>query len=233
MLKLITTVFLLLLISGCDLLDEIESLNAIEDEEKVWVFAQFNIQAESEGLESYYYFGEVSKTIYDGISANRIKRGFILLENVKYWGNDDKVYAYEDEENSGEIIFRIKDIRRMKLVNGEPALGYGYEIPKTDTPPESTSEAAAAETSEQSASTLEKEPEGDLIEIIGIVKHINLEGGFFAIEADDGNKYNPIALPTEFKKDGIKVKIVARLKGDIASTRMYGKIIEIVSIESL
>lgn len=233
MLRFTTIIFLLLLIAGCDLLDEMEAFNAIDDDEKVWVFAQFNITAEDEGLESYYYFGEVSKTTYDDISANRIKRGFILLENVKYWGNDDKVYAYKDEENSGEIIFRIKDIRRMKLVNGEPALGYGYEIPKTDLPPVSSSETAATNTLEQSVPQLEQEPDGDLIEIIGTVKHINLEGGFFAIEADDGNKYNPTGLPTEFEKDGLKVKVVARLKGNIASIRMFGKIIEIVSIESL
>lgn len=231
MLRFITTVILLMVIAGCDLIDEMNALNATDDNEKVWVFTQFNITEENEGLESYYYFGEVSKTTYDGISSNRLKSGFILLENAKYWGNDDKVYAYKDEENSGEIIFRIKDIRRMKLVNGEPALGYGYAKSETDSPPASISEAGTAETLEQSASNLDQERESDLIEIIGTVKHINLEGGFFAIETDDGNKYNPIALPTQFKKDGVKVKVVARLKGDIASIRMYGKIIEIVSIE--
>ena len=73
-------------------------------------------------------------------------------------------------------------------------------------------------------------PDADTITIIGMVVHKNLEGGFFAIDGDDGSKYNPIGLPEDFQKNGLKVKVVARLKTDAMSIHMYGSIIEIVDI---
>lgn len=36
--------------------------------------------------------------------------------------------------------------------------------------------------------------------LTGVVKHIELEGGFFGIVGDDGQKYDPVNLPAEFKK---------------------------------
>ena len=58
----------------------------------------------------------------------------------------------------------------------------------------------------------------------------NLAGGFFAIDGVDGRKYNPINLPESFRKDGLRVKITARLRMDAMSIHMYGAIIEIVDI---
>ena len=70
----------------------------------------------------------------------------------------------------------------------------------------------------------------DLIEIVGSVTYKGIEGGFYAIDGDDGRKYDPINLPESFKKDGLKVKITARLKKDAMSFHMYGAIIEVVNI---
>ena len=70
----------------------------------------------------------------------------------------------------------------------------------------------------------------DIFEIQGTVVHKNLEGGFYAIDGDDGRKYDPINLSEPFKKDGLKVKVTARPKSNAMSIRMYGEIIEIVEI---
>ena len=67
-------------------------------------------------------------------------------------------------------------------------------------------------------------------EIQGTVVHKNLEGGFYAIDGDDGRKFVPINLSERFMKDGLKVKVTARPKRDTMSFRMYGEIIEIVEI---
>lgn len=73
-------------------------------------------------------------------------------------------------------------------------------------------------------------PDHTIMTIIGKVVYKNLEGGFFAIEAEDGRKYNPMGLPQDFQKDGLRVKVKARPRPDAMSTQMYGVIIEIVNI---
>jgi hypothetical protein len=72
----------------------------------------------------------------------------------------------------------------------------------------------------------------DTVEIIGTLIYVNLEGGFFAIQGDDGNKYNPINLPDAFKKDGMKVKALVRPQPDAMSLHMFGLIIEIIDISA-
>ncbi len=60
-----------------------------------------------------------------------------------------------------------------------------------------------------------------------------IEGGFFAIHADDGKKYDPINLPDSLKKEGLRVSVTARLKKDAVSFHMYGAIVEIVDTEPI
>jgi hypothetical protein len=67
-------------------------------------------------------------------------------------------------------------------------------------------------------------------ELQGTVVHKNIEGGFYAIDGDDGKKYNPVNLSESFRKDGLKVKVTARLRMDAMSIHMYGAIIEVVEI---
>lgn len=46
--------------------------------------------------------------------------------------------------------------------------------------------------------------------LIGKIQKINLEGGFFGIIGDDGQKYDPVNLADEFRKDGLAVKFTVR-----------------------
>lgn len=73
-------------------------------------------------------------------------------------------------------------------------------------------------------------PPADTVEILGTVVYKNLEGGFFAIDGDDGRKYDPIKLPESFRKDGLQVKVSARIRRNAMSFHMYGAIIEVVNI---
>ena len=70
----------------------------------------------------------------------------------------------------------------------------------------------------------------DSFEIVGTVVHKAIEGGFYAIDGDNGRKYDPINLPESFKKDGLRVKVTARRRTDAMSFHMYGAIIEILNI---
>ena len=73
-------------------------------------------------------------------------------------------------------------------------------------------------------------PSGETFTVKGTVVYKNIEGGFFAIDGDDGKKYDPIALPQGFEKDGLKVKATVRLRKDAMSFRMYGAIVEVVNV---
>lgn len=112
---------------GCDLLDEINAIDSMEDKNKVWVFTQFNVPDESDVIDSYYYYAQISKKLYDSVSHNEITSGFVLLKNVKYWGKNDLIYDYKNIENSGEMIFRIEHIVKMERINIEPIAGKGAE----------------------------------------------------------------------------------------------------------
>jgi hypothetical protein len=126
-LKRLSILCVLFLLVGCDAKSEISALSTMADKEKVWVFAQFNVREDKDGMESYYYYGSVPKRLYQAIKYNKIHRGFILLEKVKYWGDNDLIHEYKDRENPGELVFRIEDLVRIRIVNQEPIAGKGSE----------------------------------------------------------------------------------------------------------
>jgi len=68
--------------------------------------------------------------------------------------------------------------------------------------------------------------------ITGKIQRVNLEGGFFGIAGDDGQKYDPINLKDEFKKDGLAVKFTVKEKTGMVGIHMWGKIVEVVSMEA-
>jgi hypothetical protein len=69
--------------------------------------------------------------------------------------------------------------------------------------------------------------------LTGEVRYNNLEGGFYELVADGGERYDPVNLPDEYKKDGLRVKFQIREKRDMVGIHMVGKIVEVVKIEKL
>jgi hypothetical protein len=67
----------------------------------------------------------------------------------------------------------------------------------------------------------------------GTVRYSNLEGSFYELVADGGERYDPVNLPDEYKKDGLRVKFQIREKRDMVGIHMVGKIVEVVRIEKL
>ena len=115
------------LFTGCDAYNELSSIGANAHMDTVWTFTQFNVTEEGDTIDSYYYYGEISKKLYKKISANQLSSGFILLRNVKYWGTDDLIHPYRSKESDGSLIFRIEDIQKMELIRTEPIAGKGQE----------------------------------------------------------------------------------------------------------
>src|SRR5450830_1547588 len=63
----------------------------------------------------------------------------------------------------------------------------------------------------------------------GTVQYIALEGGFWGIVSEDGKNYDPINLVEDFKKNGLRVQVEAKVQ-DRVGFHMWGTYIEIVNI---
>lgn len=75
-----------------------------------------------------------------------------------------------------------------------------------------------------------EEGAANLVEIEGIVRYHELEGGFYAIQSREGETYNPTNLPEEFRQDGLPVRARVRIRGDMMGIHQVGPLVEIVEI---
>ncbi len=73
---------------------------------------------------------------------------------------------------------------------------------------------------------------GTEVRITGVVKHVELEGGFYAIRGDDGVTYDPTNLPPAFQRDGLRVETEARRRDDMMGIHQAGPIVELVRIRA-
>ena len=64
--------------------------------------------------------------------------------------------------------------------------------------------------------------------IIGTVHYINAEGGFWGILGDDGKRYDPIHLPLELRRPGLRVELTIRILEGHVGLRMWGTLVEIL-----
>ena len=67
-------------------------------------------------------------------------------------------------------------------------------------------------------------------QLSGVVKYVDLAGGFYGIAGDDGVKYQPSNLPYKFRKDGLAVKFKARSQEDKVNFLMWGTAMEIITM---
>ena len=64
------------------------------------------------------------------------------------------------------------------------------------------------------------------------VRFANLEGGCWIQEVAEGVNYEPMNLPDQFRRDGLKVQVDVQRRDDVASYRMVGRIVEILAIHA-
>ena len=82
-------------------------------------------------------------------------------------------------------------------------------------------------------SSTQRSGEGDIVEGTGTVQYIEVEGGFYGIVADDGRQFDPRDLDESYKEDGLRVHFRLREVEDVVSIRMWGRIVDIISIERI
>ena len=64
----------------------------------------------------------------------------------------------------------------------------------------------------------------------GTIRHTQSFGGFWYLEAKDGATYLPLTLRNEFRRDRLRVTFVGRLRPDISTTVMVGRVVELSSV---
>jgi hypothetical protein len=138
-------------LTSCGAEGELDAFRGIKNAHTVWVFAQLNVDNEADGIDSYYYYGRISESLYNRIKNNEVTRGFLLLEDVRYYSStDDKVHPYKDDEKKGELVFRIEDVKRIQLLSrpsqmDKPEQGSAAAAPAAATLPDPTPKQPAPE----------------------------------------------------------------------------------------
>ena len=70
--------------------------------------------------------------------------------------------------------------------------------------------------------------------VTGSSRYYGFEGGFWAVRGDNDTTYDPLgALPAAFRHDGLRVRLVARIRNDLMSFHQAGPIVEIIDIRRL
>lgn len=64
----------------------------------------------------------------------------------------------------------------------------------------------------------------------GIVRYVELEGGFYGIITDKGVRHNPVNLHVDFRVDSLRISYKYKTLQDVASIQMWGTSVEILEI---
>ena len=72
---------------------------------------------------------------------------------------------------------------------------------------------------------------GSIVTVTGTITYLDLEGGFYGIMADSGERYYPLNLDKQYQVNGLKIRVGGKVRMDVITTTMWGTPLEIVKIE--
>ena len=73
------------------------------------------------------------------------------------------------------------------------------------------------------------EPE-DVVSGVGTVVYVELEGGFYGIEARNGARYLPLNLDAAFQEDGMDVRFRAEFRDTVLTIQQWGRPVQLLDI---
>lgn len=68
--------------------------------------------------------------------------------------------------------------------------------------------------------------------ITATVKYIDLEGGFYGLVTDDGERYLPTNLAAEFQTDGTVLMFKTIAVNDVATIQQWGTLVELYEVKA-
>lgn len=93
--------------------------------------------------------------------------------------------------------------------------------------------AATASCSVDTGAAAAEETTTDMIPFQGKVVWMDLEGGFWAIETQQGKHLLPTSLPEQFKQNDLPIKGKFRLLKDMMTIQMWGTPVEVGDLAPL
>ena len=72
----------------------------------------------------------------------------------------------------------------------------------------------------------EKQAE-DMINVTGTIVFKGMEGGFYALDADDGRKFMPQGMNKALLKHGMKVQVSGIILKDMLTFQQYGEVLKV------
>ncbi len=91
--------------------------------EKQWAYFELTTESKTDTSE-YFYYAQINKSLLHDIETNPEKKGLFTLSNIRFVNDDGLLELYEDSILSGDIIFRIKDIREIILYKDDPVQSF-------------------------------------------------------------------------------------------------------------
>lgn len=70
----------------------------------------------------------------------------------------------------------------------------------------------------------------EMISLQGTLVYKQLEGGFWAFDAENGQKFMPRGLPDNAKRSGLIVKIEGHVMHDVLTFQQYGQVLKVRSL---
>ena len=64
----------------------------------------------------------------------------------------------------------------------------------------------------------------------GSVSYVDLEGGFYGIVTDQGARHNPVNLPVDLRRDGLRISYRYKTLQNVAGIQMWGTSVEVLEI---
>ena len=71
------------------------------------------------------------------------------------------------------------------------------------------------------------------MKLTGKVVYQDLEGGFWGIVSDSGQRFRPIHMPEQLKLPGAKVRVEVKHLSNQDDIFMWGEVVEIISFSTL
>jgi hypothetical protein len=122
---------------------------------------------------------------------------------------------------AGAVLYTATVLSQSCAPRGQKAAVPVTVRPATDT--------AGVKAEAESASVAAK-----LDTIVGTIRRVDLEGGFWGLFSDDGQRYDPTgSLPRAAQQEGARVRVIAAKRTGVSTFRMWGTVIDVVSYEQL
>ncbi|AWL11496.1 hypothetical protein HMF8227_01007 [Saliniradius amylolyticus] len=80
-----------------------------------------------------------------------------------------------------------------------------------------SSSAPSAQSENTMASTIKQQ-----VQLTGTIEYKNFEGGFYALEAKDGQSYLLMDLSSRYQRHGLVVEVTGQLQPDTITFQQYG-----------